>query len=394
MIFTPSAPVNQLTLLRGRKVQINRVLQTIQHVGQHAIIYGERGVGKTSLASVIDQLLIDIQIQKWYIAYVEANASDDYATLWRKIFQKLNVTDDDVINTDTQRSLNAPATLSEWLGDAISPDEVLRVSRLVKGRLIVIIDELDKLKGRDDVNELIANTIKILSDHRVPVTLILVGVADSIDELIRGHASIDRQIIQIKMPRMSANEIMELVVGGLKELGLTITPDAQVHIVNLAQGLPSPAHHIALECVYQIVDGNRAEVTKADVDAALRVVIDKLPESLMYAWTTAIRAKQGALFRDVLLAAALTPPSDDLGWFVATDVRPAFEVVTGKVWSLGYSQHLHLLADERGNVLEKQGVPYGWKYRFRNPLMQTFIVMHALATHLVEEAAIEKLRGV
>ena len=56
--FTPSAPINRLTLFAGRLPQIDRVFGAVFSPGQHAIIYGERGVGKTSLANIIYDVVI------------------------------------------------------------------------------------------------------------------------------------------------------------------------------------------------------------------------------------------------------------------------------------------------------------------------------------------------
>ena len=48
--FTPGAPIDSRDLFAGRTRQIDKAINTIFQRGQHAIIFGERGVGKTSLA--------------------------------------------------------------------------------------------------------------------------------------------------------------------------------------------------------------------------------------------------------------------------------------------------------------------------------------------------------
>ena len=40
-------------------------------------------------------------------------------------------------------------------------------------------------------------------DAKVPATVVLIGVADSVGELIREHGSVERALVQIQMPRMS-----------------------------------------------------------------------------------------------------------------------------------------------------------------------------------------------
>ena len=52
-VFTPAAPIDAISLFRGREAQIQMLLEAVSQIGQHAIVYGERGVGKTSLISVL-----------------------------------------------------------------------------------------------------------------------------------------------------------------------------------------------------------------------------------------------------------------------------------------------------------------------------------------------------
>ena len=54
--FSPSAPIDHQALFAGRMSQMTDVLNAIGQKGQHAVLYGERGVGKTSLAWVLSQL--------------------------------------------------------------------------------------------------------------------------------------------------------------------------------------------------------------------------------------------------------------------------------------------------------------------------------------------------
>lgn len=46
----PSAPIQSEELLRGRKEQLINIKKALSSPGRNAFIYGERGVGKTSVA--------------------------------------------------------------------------------------------------------------------------------------------------------------------------------------------------------------------------------------------------------------------------------------------------------------------------------------------------------
>jgi len=54
------------------------------------------------------------------------------------------------------------------------------------------------------------------------VTLVAVGVGDSVDSLISGHVSIQRNLAQVRMPRMNGEEIEGILDKGLDNLGLKI----------------------------------------------------------------------------------------------------------------------------------------------------------------------------
>ncbi len=52
-VFTPSAPVDDAALFAGRTTQLLKVVNAISQRGQHVVIFGERGVGKTSLSNIL-----------------------------------------------------------------------------------------------------------------------------------------------------------------------------------------------------------------------------------------------------------------------------------------------------------------------------------------------------
>lgn len=56
-VFTPTIPVSEESLFAGRMDEIRRVVDVINQRGRHAVVYGERGVGKTSLANIISTKL-------------------------------------------------------------------------------------------------------------------------------------------------------------------------------------------------------------------------------------------------------------------------------------------------------------------------------------------------
>jgi MoxR-like ATPase len=55
--FTPAAPVDDADLFADRPEQVMACVDALFQKGLHVALYGERGVGKTSLANVLPALI-------------------------------------------------------------------------------------------------------------------------------------------------------------------------------------------------------------------------------------------------------------------------------------------------------------------------------------------------
>src|SRR5271166_1030071 len=89
-VFTPATPISENALFAGRMEQLRRVVDTINQRGQHAIIFGERGVGKTSLASVISSRL-RMPDTTVVAPRVNCDSGDTYASLWKKLLSQIDL---------------------------------------------------------------------------------------------------------------------------------------------------------------------------------------------------------------------------------------------------------------------------------------------------------------
>src|SRR5690242_10277762 len=67
-LFVPSKPITIPTALRGRTRQIERTLETLHTPGRCVFIFGERGVGKTSLAQTAALLFTSSEVDPIFLA--------------------------------------------------------------------------------------------------------------------------------------------------------------------------------------------------------------------------------------------------------------------------------------------------------------------------------------
>jgi len=386
-VFNPAAPVEEQALFAGRIEQVKSVVDAISQRGQHAIVYGERGVGKTSLVNVLQQVLADAG-QHVFALRFNGEEKATFTTVWKKMFADVQSTvtrrGAGYTGTDTTQVLN----LAKNLPETMSPDDVRRVLSGFDPKTIpiLIVDEFDRISG-EDVRRLFADTIKTLSDHSVNATVILVGVGNTVDELIAEHRSIDRALVQIPMPRMARAELREIVDKGLARVGMTIDSEAAEHVTALSQGLPYYTHLLALNASLAAIESGSMYIMMAHVDAAIKKSIEKASHSIRSDYDKAIQSPQkGNLYRQVLLACALAKATD-MGFFTAAAVRDPLRQILKRddIDIPNYAQHLNNFSTtERGEVLEKAGQKHMFRFRFRNPLMQPFVAMRGYAEGLIE----------
>src|ERR1700719_4583607 len=93
--FTPGSPIDSKDLFAGRKRQREKLISTIFQKGEHAILYGERGVGKTSLANTLFDFLVFMGEFKYYRAKVNCADHISFEEIWRSIFKQLVFTPED-----------------------------------------------------------------------------------------------------------------------------------------------------------------------------------------------------------------------------------------------------------------------------------------------------------
>ncbi len=74
---------------------------------------------------------------------------------------------------------------------------------------------------------MMAETVKAVSDAGINATIIIVGISDSVQQLVSGHESILRCSEQVLMPRMSSDEMRDLLESRIAKLGMTIEPNAK-----------------------------------------------------------------------------------------------------------------------------------------------------------------------
>lgn len=386
-LFSPSAPIDDDQLFAGRLEQVDGIVNAVLERGLHVILFGERGVGKTSLVNTFHRRLV--RPTRSVLAFrINASPSDDFSEIWRRIFRDLAYSIERNGHKETH-------TVAELYEDEITPDDVRReLSEFLAHSVpIITIDEYDQIED-ENIHSLMANTIKALSDYSVNVTLILVGVANSITELIHVHQSIVRNIIQVRMPRMNRDELGEILDRRIPLLGMSIRDDARDKIVELARGLPSYVHALGLYACVRAIDDRSLAVTEKHADAAVRDCLAKSHLTTRQEYDLAVYSNRADnLYRQVLLACAVADTADS-GTILPVSVKAPLSALLGRqVEIANYRKHLAQFCDtDRGSILERSGSPRRYRYFFRDPLMQPFVIMKGIEDGWLKGSASELLK--
>jgi len=327
---------------------------------------------------------------------VNCDSTDTYTSLWRKVFAQIDL----LRKTPTigfqltifEETVRAADVIKENAG----PDEVRRLLALLAdtGLLIIIFDEFDRILN-ETTRRMMADTVKALSDHDIGVTVVIVGVADSVDDLISQHESIERAIVQTKMPPMSIPELEQIIENGTRRVDMEIDRQARTEIAMLCQGFPHYAHSLGLHSVRACLDRNSTRITCADVDTAIKRALADVDQTIRSVYDRAVFSPQkDTLHAAVLLACALTPVGE-FGYFTASNVREPLSAITGKPYDIpGFSRHLKDFSEEpRGRILQKEGEIRKFRFRFRNPLMKPLIIMKGVSEGRISRELLKRYQS-
>jgi hypothetical protein len=372
--FTPGAPIDSKDLFAGRIAQVQKVLNVVFQKGTHAVLFGERGVGKTSLANIIFDFLVYSGMSTYSRARTNCNETGTFDEIWRFLFRQLTFEQPDGITITLDMALPEHGHLL--------PENIRETIQLLDYPTLIIIDELDGVTDRA-TRKAIADTIKTLSDNAINTTVLLVGVAESVDQLIGEHPSIERNLREVPMPRMSKNELLEIIDKGIEKCeGMRIEDAPRGRIADYSQGLPYYTHLLAREAASNAVQMDRLIIKTEDLGAAIKEAVDGHLGTNLTLYNKATTAARGIYFKPVLLACALAP-KDEKGFFYAKDIVEPLRIIAQKEIGIEqFAQHLRDFSTTRGPILERDGR----RYRFIKPIMEPYVTLRGLADGLIKDS--------
>lgn len=372
-VFSPTAPIEKRDLFYGRIGQFEDLYGALTQRGAHAVLYGDRGVGKTSLANMAVTIFPDVVASK-----VTCNRTEDFKALWDKALKKIrfyfNKKGLGFTAEVRQESIQLDLFLPEK--DSLDSTDIQHVFENLTSRLLIIFDEFDSVT-KEETKTKMADTIKALSDNVPNVTILLVGIADNVVDLLGDHPSLERCLLQIQMPRMSDNELGEIIDNGLKKLELIIDDNVKNKIIEYSSGFPHYTHAICKSAASYAISSNTNTVSIEHFTYAVKRSIQTTAQSLRSSYQKAIITSKGPSHFEEVLAACALSSLDEYDCFTNSGTLVHFKGKKKSKSSMTTKDLRYYLdalcKEEKGNILEKIGQGSNIRYKFRNPIMRAFI---------------------
>lgn len=383
--FRPFAPIDLPEFFAGRVEHVRRLETEAAAPGRHIVIYGERGVGKTSLAQLASFFL---RRDEDRTHFVRCDKSSTFDSIFVDVLASagiqvvLNGLESEAesrgqlsvgsLNVGAVRRLRGTYRRLQT-GRQITPRLV--VEQFAEQDALIIVDEYDRVTD-GETHTRMAELIKHLSDAASRTKLVLVGVAESVTQLIGEHASLARSLAQIRLDRMSDEELASIIQKGEEYLPARFAREVSRAIVRLADGFPYFVHllarHAAHEAGSELLERPVECVVVAEraYASGLAEAINNAEHSLADAYRDAIvtTRRPSEKFQLVLWAMALTDDREVQVQDIArntTFFTQAEHDAAAFSWTLG-----QLASEHRGRILTKVREGY---YRFTNPLMRPYI---------------------
>jgi hypothetical protein len=309
----PSRPIDTPELLFGREAAMQRMQEAYGSAGRQVFIYGDRGVGKTSLAKTAAFALNSAYSVPVYVACA---ASTTFASLLTFIYSELLGAGE-----PQQRKVTKTAGVDVKAFHAAASTETISAGRQISDvntaisalrsacpssdrRRVIVVDEFD-LIGDEKERAHFAGFIKQLGDQGINACIIFVGIGRSLDELLRAHESCFRYLESVPLDRLNFTGRWEIIDKCSEALDVIVNEDSRLRIAQISDGFPHYVHLVSQKLFWEAFRSEHAvrNVTPAHYKAAVRTAVLSIEYYVKQSYDTATK-KYKDDYEEVLWAVA------------------------------------------------------------------------------------------
>lgn len=373
-LFTPAQPVTQRSRFAGRLDVLANLIEIIEEQRSHVVVYGERGIGKTSLMHI----LADLARESQYLVIYESCGSDSrFDEIFRSALRQIPLLYLSSLSPMAQAA-ESKSTFANEIGDSSFNARELSelLARVVGTRIIIILDEYDRTED-PQFRRSVAELIKNLSDRAARVQIVLAGVASNLQELIGYIPSVRRNIVGLPMPRMTGSEVRSLIGVGEAGAGIKFEDRVTSMIELLANGSPYLVRLLSHHASMKAVDAGRMTVEVSDIRQALDKAVDEAEmrvDALGPRGLERFIREDKAPFIAAVARAATTPD----GWFSEGDI---VDNLPSHLKSFDVKTEFMALAGI-GHVMTIDTSHEPSRYRFIDEALPTYLWLRIARDHL------------
>lgn len=267
--LSPSHPVADRSHLFGRERELDQLFRTVTDLRAHAFLYGARGQGKTSLARAFGDYADERGV---VVIYLSCESGSSFAEIFRPYL-------DHIPDGCFARENLAGATRAiEGLKPGFRPRALAGILSLVtEQRVVLIVDEFDRVSDTELRGE-VATLLKLMSDMRAQVHLLLVGIARDAQGLVEGHESLRRHLVAIGLGKFGEASSAALLDDAERRSGLRFEPASRHLVTSLAAGSPYHLRLFAFCAGIATLEADERDVRPAAVVQGLRAAFDNWAE--------------------------------------------------------------------------------------------------------------------
>jgi hypothetical protein len=377
-VFTPTRPLMGRTIFMessqgdelfiGRETERERIMRAFLEDRSHVVIYGERGRGKTSLANLV---VAQARSAGFDIARYVCSADSNFDGIMRGLFHEV----------PRRLSGLVPAGLEDGRGVAyLLPSHALRPGDILRAydspresKIIFVIDEFDRMMDQD-TRTAIADTIKQCSDRDLPLLFMIIGVSDSLEELLGRHQSIQRCVIGIPLPLLTQPMVEQIVERGAERAGLDFPASARACIAELARGVPYVAQLLSLRAGQAALGCGRTTVRGRDLISAIKATVVEADPRILILYDAITNAERDAAALSVLRAAAMGV-QDELGRFSVVLDDPFLRIAGVRADPAAWRRVLDF-----GAIRMVRGAGHNL-YTFCDPMLPQLVLLRVVLPH-------------
>ncbi|WP_445989362.1 AAA family ATPase [Chromobacterium haemolyticum] len=287
-IATPAKPIDSIERLLGREKYLDQIKKAFFQNGRHVFIYGDRGVGKSSLGSTAAHIHQSADGKPIIVGgsrdatFNSIISSIINAAIDHNPFQNEKTIESGNLSTKLGGLAFAKELSTKDISEKIHT--VNEAASLLEKALekhstrpVILLDEFDSIPTESERAKF-AELLKCLGDRGSSIKFIFTAIGSTLDELLGAHQSAHRQLHCIQLPRLSFESRREFVVNALEHFGLEIDDNVNWRIAIISDGFPYYLHtiveHILWSCFEHLhsIQKVASEIYKDGLQRAIEAI--------------------------------------------------------------------------------------------------------------------------